>query len=81
MRKGGLYVHWDALAARSPKTSDLKKLGSNIAASHAHIARMHKGYIREAVAKLFQDALNDKKHSFVKEDFGISDGGPIIIVP
>jgi hypothetical protein len=48
--KGGVYVHWDALAARSEKGNDVKALGVKIAASHAHATRMHKVYVREAVA-------------------------------
>ena len=77
IRKGGVYAHWDALAARSLKTNNVKKLGSNIAASHAHAARMHKGYVK--VAALFRATPNDDKLNFVKEEvFGIQHGGPII---
>jgi hypothetical protein len=47
--------------------------------SHAHATRMHKLYVREAVAKLFRATPNDNKLCFVKEEvFGITDGGPII---
>jgi hypothetical protein len=73
-------VHWDALDARSEKNTNAKALGGKAAASHA--TRMHKLYVREAVAKrpkLFRATPNDKKLCFVKEEvFGITDGGPII---
>ena len=79
IRKGGVYMHWDALAARSEKGSDVKALGNKIAASHAHAARVHRVYVRDAVAKLFQSTPNDNKLCFVKEEvFGITDAGPII---
>jgi hypothetical protein len=79
IRKGGAYVHWDALDARSEKGTDAKALGNKIAASHAHATRMHKGYVRETVAKLFRDTPNDEKLCFVKEEvFGIKNGAPII---
>ena len=40
---------------------------------------MHKGYVRDAAAKLFRNTPDDKKLNFVKEEvFGIKDGGPII---
>jgi hypothetical protein len=72
-------VHWDALAARSKKVNDVKALGGKIAASHAHATRMHKIYVREAVAKLFRATPNDNKLCSVKEEvLGIPDGGPII---
>jgi hypothetical protein len=81
IRKGGVYVHWDALAARSQqlKSNNVKALGNKIAASHAHAARNHQGYVARAVFKLFQATPDDKKLCFVKEEvFGITDGGPII---
>ncbi len=72
-------MHWDALAARSEKGTDVKALGVKIAASHAHATRMHKVDVREAVAKLFRATPNDNKLCFVKEEvFGIANEGPII---
>ena len=72
IRKGGVYVHWDALAARSQfqqlKTSNAKALGQKIAASHAHAARNHQAYVAQAVWKLFQDTPDDQKLCFVKEE-------------
>jgi hypothetical protein len=77
--KGGVYVHWDSLAVRSGKGTDVKALGGKVAASHAHATRMHKMYVRETVAKLFRASSNDNKLCFVKKEvFGIADGGPII---
>jgi hypothetical protein len=55
------FVHWDALDARSEKTNNAKVLGGKAAASDAHATRMHKLYVREAVAKLFRATPNDKK--------------------
>jgi len=83
IRKGGVYVHWDALAARAQsqqlKSSNAKALGKKIAASHAHAARNHQAYVARAVWKLFQDTPDNQKLCFVKEEvFGITDGGPII---
>ena len=79
IRKGGVYVHWDALAARSAKSVNEKALGNKIAASHAHAARNHQDYVAQAVHKLFQATPDDKKLCYVKEEvFGITDGGPII---
>ena len=81
IRKGGVYIHWDALAARSHnlRTNNEKALAAKIAASHAHAARNHQEYIKRAVSKLFQATPNDIKLCFVKEEvFGIADGGPII---
>ena len=81
IHKGGVYVHFDALAARSQhlKSNNLKALAQEIAASHAHAARNHQAYVTRAVWKLFQDTPDDKKLCFVKEEvFGITDGGPII---
>ena len=79
MRKEGVYIHWDALNARSEKGTDAKALGVKIAASHAHATRSHKAYVRETVAKLFIDTPNDEKLCFVKEEvFGIKNGAPII---
>ncbi len=72
-------MHWDALDARSEKSSNSKVLGKKAADSHAHATRVHKEYVSETVAKLFRDTPNDKKLNFVKEEvFGIKDGGPII---
>ena len=55
IEKGGAYVHWDALAARSAhlKTNNLKALGSKIAMSHAHATRNHQAFVSRAVARLF----------------------------
>jgi hypothetical protein len=79
IRKGGVYVHWDALNARSEKTNNANVLGRKAAASHAHATRDHKDYVSATVAKLFRATPNDKKLCFVKEEvFGITDGGPII---
>ena len=79
IRKGGVYVHWDALDARSEKTNNANVLGRKAAASHAHATRDHKDYVSETVAKLFRATPNDKKLCFVKEEvFGIKDGAPII---
>ena len=72
MRKGGVYIHWDALNARSEKGTDAKALGVKIAASHAHATRSHKAYVRETVAKLFIDTPNDEKLCFVKEEVSAS---------
>jgi hypothetical protein len=77
IRKGGIYAHWGALAARSLKSNDLDKMGNNITASHAHAARMHKGYVREKVAMLFQATPGNIKLCFVKEEvLRIKDGCP-----
>jgi hypothetical protein len=79
IRKGGVYVHWDALDARSEKSSNSKILGNKVAASHAHAVRNHKDYVSRMVAKLFRATPDDKKLCFVKEEvFGIKDGAPII---
>ncbi len=81
IRKGGhgVYVHWDALDALSEKSNSAKALGGRVAASHAHATRMHKLYVREAVAKLFRATPDDNRLCFVMEEvFGITDGGPII---
>jgi hypothetical protein len=72
-------VDWDAFVARSKKGNNVKALGCKIAASHAHATRMHKMYVREAVAKPFRATPNDNQLCFDKEEvFGIADGGPII---
>ena len=81
IRKGGVYVHWDALALRSQhlNTNNVRALAGKIAASHAHAARGHQAYVSRMVSKLFQATPDDKKLCFVKEEvFGITDGGPII---
>jgi hypothetical protein len=44
IRKGGVYVHWDALATLCDKGTDVKPLEGKIAASHAHATMMHKMY-------------------------------------
>ncbi len=79
IRKGGVYIQWDALAARSQnlRTNNERALGCKIAGSHAHAARNHQAYVSRAVNKLFQDTPDDKKLCSVKEEvFGITDGGP-----
>ena len=79
IRKGGVYVHFDALNARSPPTSDVRALAKKVSQSHAHAARSHQDFVKDAVSKLFEATPEDKKLCFVKEEvFGISDGGPII---
>jgi hypothetical protein len=81
IRKRGVYIHWDALAARSVglTSNNVSALGRKIAASHAHAARNHQAYVNRAVYKLFQATPDDMKLCFVKEEvFGIADGGPII---
>jgi hypothetical protein len=81
IRKGGVYIHWDALAARSHnlRTNNEKALAAKIAGSQAHAARNHQAYIMRAVFQLFQATPDDMKLSFVKQEvFGIADGGPII---
>ena len=79
IRKGGVYAHWDALAARSGKYGNVNALATKIAGSHAHAARNHQELIRAKVAKLFQHTPDDKQINFVKEEvFGIPDGNPII---
>jgi hypothetical protein len=78
IRKGGVYAHWDALAARSQQFTynNVKALGNKIAASHAHAARNHQADVSRAVWKLFQDTPDDKNLCLVKEEvFGITDGG------
>jgi hypothetical protein len=72
-------VHWDALDARSEKSNNAKALGGKITASHVHVIRMHKLYVRGAVVKLFRATPNENKLCFVKEEvFWITDGSPII---
>ncbi len=81
IRKGGVYIHWDALAARSHnlRANNEKALAIKAAGSHAHAARNHQDYIMRAVFQLFQATPDDMKLSFVKQEvFGIADGGPII---
>ncbi len=52
IRKGRVYMHWDTLAARSQhlKTNNVKALGINITASHAHVARNHQAYVTRTAA-------------------------------
>jgi hypothetical protein len=69
--KGGVYVHWDALDARSKKNTNAKALGGKAAASHAHATRMHNLYVREAVTKLFRATPSDNKLCFVRR-FSVS---------
>jgi CMP-N-acetylneuraminic acid synthetase len=82
IRKGGVYVLWDALTARSQhlSTNNAKVLESKIAASHAHATRKHQTYLSLAVCKLLKNTTDDKNHCFdsfvnnVKEEvFGIID--------
>ena len=63
IRKAGVYIHWDALAARSLAltSNNVSALGRKIAASHAHAARNHQDYVARAVFKLFQAKPDDKK--------------------
>jgi hypothetical protein len=51
IRKGSVYIHWDALAARSLAltSNNVRALGSKIAANHAHVARNHQAYVTRAV--------------------------------
>jgi hypothetical protein len=77
--KGGVYVHWDPLDARSPKKENARALGNRLATSHAHATINHQIYVGHAVAKLLQGTPDDKRLCFVKEEvFGITDGCPII---
>jgi hypothetical protein len=70
---------WDALNARSPTSSDVKALARKVSQSHAHSARKHQIYVRDAVHKLFKNTPQDAKLCFVKEEvFGVTDGGPIV---
>jgi len=81
IRKGGIYMHWDALAARSEdhRSNNVMALGRRVAASHAHAANNHRRYIARLVELLFNNTPDNKKMCFVKEEvFGITDGGPII---
>jgi len=81
IRKGGIYMHWDALAARSEphKSNNVMALGRRVAASHAHAAADHRRFIARLVELLFNNTPDNKKMCFVKEEvFGITDGGPII---
>ncbi len=84
IRKGGVYVHWDALEARSEKTNNAKVLGKKAVDSHAHATRMHKVYVREAVAKLFQATPNDKNSASSRTRFSgsqteVPSSAPIIL--
>jgi hypothetical protein len=85
IRKGGVYVHWDALDALSEKTNNAKVLGKKAADSHAHATFMHKINVREAVAKLFRATPDDKtKFCFVKKRFSgsqteVPSSAPIIL--
>ena len=79
MGRGGLFVHWDALDARSPKSSNAHQLGCKVAQSHAHAAKNHRDYVAGGVSALFQATPNDPALVWVKNEvFGIADGGPII---
>jgi len=81
IRKGGIYMHWDALAARSEphRSNNVMALGRRVAASHAHAAADHRRFIARLVELLFNNTPDNKKMCFVKEEvFGITDGGPII---
>ncbi len=79
IEKGGVYVHWDALEARSQRRSNTQAVALTFNQSHAHATRKH----RAAVFRLFvntPDSVPENKIlNFVKEEvFGISDGRPII---
>ncbi len=81
--KGGVYVHWDALEARSPGNSNAKAVAKTMAQRHAHAARNHRAAGAGAIFRLFvntPDSVSENKIlNFVKEEvFGISDGLPII---
>ena len=77
--QGGLYVHWDALDARSPKKYGAQGLGCNVARCHAHAAKNHRDYVAGGVSALFRATPTDHALSWVKNEvFGIADGGPII---
>ena len=79
IRKGGVYVHWDALDARSGKSADGKKLADQVAKSHAHAARKHQEHVMSKVRKLFESTPDDVKINFVKSEvFGVENGDPII---
>ena len=82
IRKLGVYVHWDALNARSGKKTDVMAMVKQCAASHAHAARNHQLLVRAKVVrvKLFeQTPADDVRLIFIKEEvFGILDGRPII---
>ncbi len=41
IEKGGVYVHWDALEARSPPNSNARAVARTFLQSHAHAARNH----------------------------------------
>jgi hypothetical protein len=86
IEKGGVYVHWDALEALSPRQSDARAVAMTFLQSHAHAARNHWAAVAAAVFRLFFNTPNSvpvnkvlKDLNFVKEEvFGISDGRPII---
>jgi hypothetical protein len=77
-------VHWDDLDARSEETYNAKVLGKKAADSHAHATRMHKVYVREAVAKLFLATPNDKTSALSRRRFSgsqteVQSSAPIIL--
>ncbi len=83
IEKGGVYVYWDALQARSPGQSDAKAVARTFLQSHAHAASNHRAAVAGAVFRLFvntPDSVPENKIlNFVKEEvFGISDELPII---
>ncbi len=71
-RKGGVYVHWDDLEARSPGNSIAKAVAKTMAQSHAHAARNHRAAVAGAVFQLFvntPDSVPENKIlNFVKEE-------------
>ncbi len=58
----------------------MKVLARKISQSHAHAAKKHQIYVRDAVSKLFKATPNDARLCVVKEElFGIAGSrGPII---
>jgi hypothetical protein len=83
IEKGGVYVHWDALEARSQRKTNAQAVAITFNQSHAHATRKHRAAVSAAVFRLFvntPDSVPENKIlNFVKEEvFGISDGRPII---
>ena len=83
IEKGGVYVHWDALEARSQRKTNAQAVAITFNQSHAHATRKHRAAVSAAGFRLFvntPDSVPENKIlNFVKEEvFGISDGRPII---
>ncbi len=83
IEKGGVYVHWDALEARSQRKTNAQAVPITFNQSHAHATRKHRAAVSVAVFRLFvntPDSVPENKIlNFVKEEvFGISDGHLII---